>query len=59
MRIRAQRSLQIDNYTGPQLGELIRKFNIVNPDTNNPVDEPVQFNLMFDSSIGPTGKIKG
>ncbi|KAG8948559.1 Glycine--tRNA ligase 1, mitochondrial [Tulasnella sp. 408] len=50
---------QIDNYTGPQLGELIRKFNIVNPDTNNPVDEPVQFNLMFDSSIGPTGKIKG
>ncbi|KAG8987414.1 Glycine--tRNA ligase 1, mitochondrial, partial [Tulasnella sp. 427] len=45
---------QIDNYTGPQLGELVRKFNITNPDTGNEVDEPVQFNLMFDSSIGPT-----
>ena len=50
---------QIDNYTGPELGELIRKHKIVNPDTGNEVDEPVQFNLMFDSSIGPTGKIKG
>ncbi|KAG9008715.1 Glycine--tRNA ligase 1, mitochondrial [Tulasnella sp. JGI-2019a] len=50
---------QIDNYTGPQLGELIRKYKIVNPDTGNEVDEPVQFNLMFDSNIGPTGKIKG
>lgn len=50
---------QIDNYTGPQLGELIRKYKIVNPDNGNDVDEPVQFNLMFDSSIGPTGKQKG
>ncbi|KAF8305073.1 glycine-tRNA ligase [Clavulina sp. PMI_390] len=50
---------QIDNYTGPELGELMRKYEIVNPDTQNPVDEPVQFNLMFDSSIGPTGKQKG
>ena len=51
--------MQIDNYTGPQLGEIIRKHQIVNPDTGNQVDEPVQFNLMFDSSIGPTGKQKG
>jgi len=51
--------MQIDNYTGPELGKIIRKHKIVNPDTGNEVDEPVQFNLMFDSSIGPTGKQKG
>ncbi|KAF9507776.1 hypothetical protein BS47DRAFT_1373824 [Hydnum rufescens UP504] len=50
---------QIDNYTGIELGKLIRKYAILNPDTGNEVDDPVQFNLMFDSSIGPTGKQKG
>jgi hypothetical protein len=50
---------QIDNYTGAQLGEIIRKHKIVNPDTGNEVTEPVEFNLMFESNIGPTGQIKG
>ncbi|RXK37445.1 glycine-tRNA ligase [Tremella mesenterica] len=50
---------QIDNYTGPELGELIRKHKIVNPSTGNEMTEPVEFNLMFESNIGPTGQIKG
>ncbi|ORY33030.1 hypothetical protein BCR39DRAFT_463850 [Naematelia encephala] len=50
---------QIDNYTGPQLGELARKYNIRNPETGNEVTEPVEFNLMFSSTIGPTGTLKG
>jgi len=50
---------QIDNYNGKQLGELIRRFKIVNPDTQNEVTEPEEFNLMFGSSIGPTGQVKG
>lgn len=50
---------QIDNYTGPELGELIRKHKIVNPLTGNDFTEPVEFNLMFESNIGPTGQIKG
>ena len=50
---------QIDNYNGPQLGQLIRKHNIRNPATNNELTEPVEFNLMFESNIGPTGQIKG
>ncbi|CAE6369124.1 unnamed protein product [Rhizoctonia solani] len=50
---------QIDNYTGEELGAIIREHEIKNPDTNNAVSEPVQFNLMFDSMIGPTGKLKG
>ncbi|KAI5476497.1 glycyl-tRNA synthetase [Pseudohyphozyma bogoriensis] len=50
---------KIDNYTGAELGQLIREHKIVSPDTGNEVSEPVEFNLMFDSSIGPTGQIKG
>ncbi|EJT51731.1 glycine-tRNA ligase [Trichosporon asahii var. asahii CBS 8904] len=49
---------QIDNYTGPQLGELIKKWDIRSP-ANNELSEPVEFNLMFQSDIGPTGQIKG
>lgn len=50
---------KIDNYTGAELGQLTREHKIVNPETGNEVSEPVEFNLMFDSSIGPTGQIKG
>lgn len=50
---------QIDNYDGKQLGELVRKYNIRNPTTGNELTEPVEFNLMFESNIGPTGQIKG
>lgn len=49
---------QIDNYTGPQLGELIKKWDIRSP-AGNELSEPVEFNLMFQSDIGPTGQIKG
>ncbi|KAI0266344.1 glycyl-tRNA synthetase [Gloeopeniophorella convolvens] len=50
---------QLDNYSGPELGELCRKHDIRNPDTDNEVTEPQQFNLMFTSSIGPTGQHPG
>ncbi|KAF8628930.1 hypothetical protein AX15_003648 [Amanita polypyramis BW_CC] len=50
---------QLDNYSGPELGELCRKYKIANPDTGNEVTEPQQFNLMFTSSIGPTGQHPG
>ncbi|KAG9311243.1 glycyl-tRNA synthetase [Chiua virens] len=50
---------QLDNFSGPELGELCRKHDIRNPDTDNEVGEPQQFNLMFASSIGPTGQHPG
>ncbi len=50
---------KIDNYAGPELGQLMRKHKIVNPETGNEMTEPVEFNLMFESNIGPTGQIKG
>ncbi|CAK5274299.1 unnamed protein product [Mycena citricolor] len=50
---------QLDNYSGPELGQLMRTHSITNPGSGNPVGEPQQFNLMFASSIGPTGQHPG
>jgi glycyl-tRNA synthetase len=50
---------KIDNYDGKGLAELIKKFDIRNPLTGNEVTEPIQFNLMFDTAIGPSGQLKG
>jgi glycyl-tRNA synthetase (class II) len=53
------RQTQLDNFSGAELGELCRQLDIRNPDTDNEVGEPQQFNLMFASSIGPTGQHPG
>lgn len=45
---------KIDNFDGPDLGELIKRFDIRNLDGNNEVLPPIPFNLMFKSSIGPS-----
>lgn len=50
---------QIDDFDGAQLTELIKKHDIRAPATGNEVSEPTEFNLMFESSIGPTGQTKG
>ncbi|CAK9438440.1 uncharacterized protein LODBEIA_P26640 [Lodderomyces beijingensis] len=49
---------QIDGYSGPQLGELITKYNITNPGTGGKLEPPIEFNLMFDTAIGPSGNLK-
>lgn len=50
---------QIDNYGGPELAEIIKKYNIRSPESGNELSEPQEFNLMFESSIGPTGHLRG
>ncbi|KAK9464780.1 hypothetical protein V1512DRAFT_229906 [Lipomyces arxii] len=50
---------KIDGYSGPELGELMVKYKIVNPATNGPLSEPMEFNLMFETAIGPSGQLKG
>ncbi|CAO3609157.1 unnamed protein product [Cunninghamella blakesleeana] len=37
----------------------MKKFDIRSPETGNELSVPQEFNLMFDSSIGPTGQLKG
>lgn len=50
---------QVDNMTANEMNEVILKYKMKSPVTNNDLTEPVAFNLMFATSIGPTGLIKG
>lgn len=38
---------------------VIEHYKMKSPVTNNDLSEPVAFNLMFATSIGPTGQMKG
>lgn len=49
---------QLDGLSPDQLGEVVKKFNMKAPATGNDLSEPVEFNLMFSTSIGPTGLVK-
>jgi glycyl-tRNA synthetase len=48
---------QIDNFDGPDLEKIINKYDIRNPVTDGPVEPPVAFNLMFQTSIGPSSNM--
>ncbi|KAF2463709.1 glycyl-tRNA synthetase-like protein [Lindgomyces ingoldianus] len=50
---------KIDNYNGEELGLLIKKYDIKNPATGNELQPPVSFNLMFQTSIGPSSNLPG
>ncbi|KAI0470998.1 glycyl-tRNA synthetase 1 [Xylariaceae sp. FL0804] len=45
---------KIDNYDGAELGDLITRLDIRNPNGNGQVLAPIPFNLMFKSTIGPS-----
>ena len=50
---------KIDNYGGEELGLLMTKYAIKNPTTGGDLLPPVAFNLMFQTSIGPSSNVAG
>ena len=50
---------KIDNYGGEELGLLMTKYAIKNPSTDGDLLPPVAFNLMFQTSIGPSSSVAG
>lgn len=46
-------------YQKAQLDAVIKELNIKAPETNNDLSEAHPFNLMFETSIGPTGTQRG
>ncbi|PWY70175.1 glycyl-tRNA synthetase [Aspergillus heteromorphus CBS 117.55] len=50
---------QIDNFDGPDLEKIIAKYDIRNPATDGNLLPPVAFNLMFQTSIGPSSNMPG
>ena len=38
---------------------VIEKYGFKSPLTGNDLTEPIEFNLMFSTNIGPAGQVKG
>jgi glycyl-tRNA synthetase len=47
---------KIDNYSGEELGQLIKKYNIKGPTSGAELEPPRAFNLMFQTTIGPSAE---
>jgi glycyl-tRNA synthetase len=50
---------KISDCSGEELGKLIVDYGITSPTTGNPLEPPVSFNLMFQTSIGPSANLPG
>ncbi|XP_055295151.1 glycine--tRNA ligase-like [Sitodiplosis mosellana] len=50
---------KLESATKSDLKELIQKFSVKSPLTGNDLTDPVEFNLMFDTQVGPSSLIKG
>jgi glycyl-tRNA synthetase len=51
--------VKLDGMNKAEMAAILKKFNMKSPLTQNDLTEPIEFNLMFGTSIGPTGLIKG
>ncbi|XP_010066465.2 glycine--tRNA ligase, mitochondrial 1 [Eucalyptus grandis] len=49
----------LDDLSADKLGAKIKEYGITAPDTKNPLSDPYPFNLMFQTSIGPSGMLPG
>lgn len=49
---------KLDGFFKDEMSEILRKYNMKAPVTGNDLGDPEEFNLMFATSIGPTGLIK-
>ncbi|XP_063965067.1 glycine--tRNA ligase-like [Lytechinus pictus] len=50
---------QLETYGKDELTELFRKYQVRSPTTNNELSDPMEFNLMFATAIGPAGNMPG
>ncbi|KAB1202445.1 Glycine--tRNA ligase 1, mitochondrial [Morella rubra] len=49
----------LDDLSTEELGSKIKEYGITAPETKNPLSDPYPFNLMFQTSIGPSGLSPG
>lgn len=52
-------ALQLEGASKEELQDMIQKFDVKSPLTGNDLSSPMEFNLMFDTQIGPSSMIKG
>lgn len=51
--------IKLDGMNKQEMAAILTKFQMKSPITQNDLTEPIEFNLMFATQIGPTGLIKG
>ncbi|KRT81374.1 tRNA synthetase [Oryctes borbonicus] len=51
--------VKLDGMTKEQMAFIMAKFDMKSPLTGNDLSEPMEFNLMFGTQIGPSGLVKG
>lgn len=50
---------QADSYSQEEMGQILKELKVKAPDTGNDISDPVPFNLMFSTQIGPSSSSKG
>lgn len=51
--------IKLDGMTKDEMAAIMTKFAIKSPLSGNDLTEPIEFNLMFATQIGPSGLVKG
>uniref|UniRef100_A0A1A9WSS9 Glycine--tRNA ligase n=1 Tax=Glossina brevipalpis TaxID=37001 RepID=A0A1A9WSS9_9MUSC len=51
--------IKLDGMNKKEMADILTEYNIKSPLTGNDLTEPIEFNLMFATQIGPTGLVKG
>ncbi|RVE55206.1 hypothetical protein evm_000104 [Chilo suppressalis] len=51
--------VRLDGMTADDMSGLMKRFDMKSPINNNELTPPIEFNLMFNTQIGPTGLVKG
>ena len=51
--------IKLDGMNKGEMAAIMREFEMKSPITGNDLTEPVEFNLMFQTHIGPTGLMRG
>lgn len=51
--------VKLDGMTADDMSSLIKRFDMKSPVSGNDLTPPIEFNLMFNTQIGPSGLVKG
>ncbi|GBP08253.1 Glycine--tRNA ligase [Eumeta japonica] len=51
--------VKLDGMTAQEMSNLMERFNMKSPISGNDLSPPIEFNLMFNTQIGPSGLVKG
>ena len=51
--------VKLDGFNKEEMNAVLRRFDMKSPISGNDLSDAIEFNLMFATSIGPTGNVRG